>query len=225
MKLLIITQKVDKNDPTLGFFHNWITDLAKRTESIKIICLEKGFFNLPQNVVVYSLGKEEGLSKASYIINFFQHLFSIHGQYNKVFVHMNQEYVLLAGLYWKLKRIPVYLWRNHPKGNILTRLAIILSTKVFCTSTGSFTARFKKTIIMPAGIDTAMFKPKEGTIRKKYSVCMVGRVSPVKHVELGLSAINQLVKSSGQISMTVVGSPGYEDAKYYEMLQKICQHS
>src|SRR3989338_1489201 len=141
MKLLIFTQKVDLHDPILGFFHGWIEKLAERAELISVICLQKGLFNLPKNVTVYSLGKNadgrglrRGFAWIKYIVNLYRYLFLIRGSYDKVFVHMNQEYVLLVGLYWKLKNIPVYLWRNHPKGSILTRLAVLLSMKVFCTS-------------------------------------------------------------------------------------------
>ncbi len=224
MKLLIFTQKVDKKDSTLGFFHTWIEEFSKRTESISVICLEKGDFDLPKNVTVFSLGKEKGVSKFSYIKNLYSYLNLIKGSYDGVFVHMNQEYVLLAGLYWKIKKIPVYLWRNHPKGSFLTSIAVWFSTKVFCTSTDSFTARFKKTVIMPAGISLEMFKPFVGAVRKKYSVCMVGRLSPVKHNELALEAINRLVVSGTQVSLSLVGGFLDRDKKYvdelYEYVEK-----
>src|SRR3990167_7712633 len=149
MRLLIFTQKVDSMDPVLGFFHGWIKKISERALSVSVICLEKGSFDLAKNVTVYSLGKEKAVSKFRYIINLYKYLWLISGSYDKVFVHMNEEYVLLAGLYWKLKGIPVYLLRNHPYGSILTRFAVLLSTKVFCTSIQSFTTRFEKTVIMP----------------------------------------------------------------------------
>ena len=57
MKLLIITQKVDENDQLLGFFIDWIRLFSEKFERIIIICLEKGVFELPENVEVISLGK------------------------------------------------------------------------------------------------------------------------------------------------------------------------
>ncbi|MBA3733311.1 glycosyltransferase [Patescibacteria group bacterium] len=218
MKLLVFTQKVDKADPVLGFFHDWLTELSKISESVIVICLEKGQMELPKNVTVYSLGKEEKISKLLYVWNLYKYLYLIHGSYDKVFVHMNQEYVLLAGLYWKVVGIPLYLWRNHPKGNFATLLAILLSKKVFCTSAESFTARFKKTIIMPAGIDTSVFHPVEGSVRKKYSVCMVGRISPIKHIEIALESIKILVASGVQVSLSVIGSVPHKDVPYFEKL-------
>ena len=59
MKLLIITQKVDINDPVLGFFHRWLEEFAKHYEFVTVICLEKGEHRLPENVKVLSLGKEK----------------------------------------------------------------------------------------------------------------------------------------------------------------------
>lgn len=59
VKLLIITQKVDKNDDILGFFHRWLIEFAKHFEQITVICLYKGEYDLPSNVKVLSIGKEE----------------------------------------------------------------------------------------------------------------------------------------------------------------------
>ena len=227
MKLLIITQKVDKNDPTLGFFHDWIIELSKKAESVSVVCLKKGSMDLPSNVTLYSLGKSNaeqtrnrrGTMRIKYILNLYKYLSKLSGSYDKVFVHMNQEYVLLAGLYWKMKKIPVYTWRNHPNGGILTNIAVLLSTKVFSTSKASFVARFKKAVIMPVGIDVKIFKPLDGVIRKKHSVCMVGRISPIKHIELGLMALKKLIDSGVQVSLDILGPIAERDQSYANVLR------
>jgi glycosyltransferase involved in cell wall biosynthesis len=220
MRLLIFTQKVDSEDPILGFFCGWITALSKEIDTIHIICLEEGEHDLPNNVTVYSLGKEQGANKMEYIIHFWEHLYVVSGLYDKVFIHMNQEYLLLGGLYWKLRQIPVYFWRNHPYGNFLTKIAVFLSTKVFCTSKESYTARFNNTIIMPAGINTKMFRPIQEIQRKKNSVCMVGRISPIKRIDLSLKAIKLLIDSGTQISLSIIGSPLKDDLLYFDSLKK-----
>lgn len=218
MKILIFTQKVDRNDTVLGFFHDWVIRFSQKYSEVNLICLEKGEYDFPKNVKVYSLGKESGGTKFKYILNVYKLLSELEGQYDQVFVHMNQEYVLLAGIYWKVKNIPVYLWRNHPKGTLLTSVAVLLSTKVFCTSVSSFTARYKKTLVMPAGVNTDAFKQDSSVMRKKYSVCMVGRVSPVKNIELALEAINILVKEGTQVSFSVVGDTPEKDRDYHDRL-------
>jgi glycosyltransferase involved in cell wall biosynthesis len=220
MKLLVFTQKIDRNDSVLGFFHNWLSEFARKSEFITVICLEVGEVNLPKNVSVYSLGKEKGESRFVYIKNLYRYLYLIRGSYDGVFVHMNQEYVLLAGVYWKVKKIPVYLWRNHPMGNIFTRLAVLLTTKVFCTSKSAFVARFNKSTIMPVGNDSSLFASIAGVVRKKHSVLMLGRIAPIKHIELALEAINHLVLSGAQITLTIIGSSIARDIGYYNSLKK-----
>ena len=160
MKLLILTQKVDMNDAVLGFFHSWLREFAARFDSIIVVCLEEGKHELPANVRVLSLGKERsGAHKLDYIRCFYRHVWAERGNYDSVFVHMNQEYSILGGPLWKLLGKKSVLWRNHPDGSALTRLAVLLSDKVMCTSPHSFTARFAKTMIMPVGIDTDFFRP------------------------------------------------------------------
>ncbi len=98
MKLLILTQKVDKNDPILGFFHRWIEEFANHCEQVTVICLAKGKSTLPPTVSVLSLGKEAGQSRLKYLWRFYRYLWRERQNYDTVFVHMNQEYVLLGAL-------------------------------------------------------------------------------------------------------------------------------
>ena len=102
MKLLILTQKVNKDDPILGFFVRWVEEFAVHCESVVVICLEKGNYDLPSNVNVLSLGKEEGKSHFVYLLRFYTYIWSNRKEYDSVFVHMNQEYILLAGLFWRM---------------------------------------------------------------------------------------------------------------------------
>lgn len=181
MRLLVLTQRVDTQDPVLGFFHGWLEEFSKNFEKLTVICLGKGEMDLPPNVSVYSLGKEAGVSKLTYLIRFYKYIWALRHEYDAVFVHMNQEYVLLGAKHWWVMGKPVYLWRNHVKGNWLTSLAVLLSKKVFYTSPQSFTASFQKAVKMPVGIDTDFFRP--GTEpRVPHSLLFLGRIAPVKRV-------------------------------------------
>ncbi|MDO8729334.1 MAG: hypothetical protein Q7K26_05655 [bacterium] len=214
MKLLIVTQKVDRNDPILGFFHRWIEELANNFEKVTVICLGKGEFNLPR-VKVLSLGKGEGVSKLTYLFRFYKYIWGERNNYDAVFVHMNQEYVLLGWKVWFILGKKIYLWRNHAKGNLLTDLAVLLSNKVFCTSPSSYTARFKKTKIMPVGIDTNFFKPDPNIIREKNSVLLLGRISPVKKVIEFIDWVK-----SGSYRATIAGPILAEDKEYGALILK-----
>jgi len=70
-RLLIITQKVNKNDSVLSFFHAWIAEFAKHFSRVTVVCLEEGEHSLPENVSVFSLGKEKGYSRGRKIHRFY----------------------------------------------------------------------------------------------------------------------------------------------------------
>src|SRR5712664_1476031 len=142
--LLIITQKVDKNDDVLGFFHRWLEEFGKHLTPVEVICLFEGehdFISDDQgdrkiqrykNVTVHSLGKERGNSKASQLWRFWKLAWQLR-DVDRVFVHMNPIYVILGGWLWRLTGKKLYLWYNHPTGTLIARLAVMLATSVFCT--------------------------------------------------------------------------------------------
>lgn len=225
MKLLILTQKVDINDDVLGFFHGWIREFAKHCEKITVICLQKGEYDLSENVKVLSLGKEEYLGHSGVIrkfvslYRFYKYIWQERKNYDVVFVHMNQEYVLLGGLFWRLMGKKVMLWRNHPAGSFMARIAVLLSDKVFCTSKQSFTARFKKTEIMPVGIDTELFRRKPEIERDEKLILFLGRMSRIKKPDLLIRALDILNKQNVDFKALFVGDPlTADDQKYYKEL-------
>jgi glycosyltransferase involved in cell wall biosynthesis len=214
MKLLIFAQKIDVDDPVLGFFHNWILEFAKYYEFITVICLYKGKYNFPENVKVLSLGKEEGESRFKYIKNFYKYIFAEKDNYDKVFVHMNQEYVLLGGPIWNIWKKDVYMWRNHHAGSILTDLAAVFCKKVFCTSKFSYTAKYKRTVIMPVGVDMDNFQ-KELNLSRENKILFLGRISPVKKVDLFVEAMKKV-----DAQADIYGDAGEFDKEYLENLRK-----
>ncbi len=220
MRLLIITQVVDKNHSVLGFFHRWIEEFAKHCESVIVICLEKGEYDLPRNVEVYSLGKEMGVSKLKLLFRFYFLIFNLRHRYNFVFVHMNQEYILIGGFLWKLLKKKILFWRNHYDGSLLTDVASIFCDKIFCTSKSSYTARYKKTMIMPVGVDTERFKPDESIRWKPRSILFLARMSPSKRPEMLIDALSYFKKNNVDFTVSFYGSPLPHDEAYYEGLKK-----
>lgn len=226
MKLLILTQKVNINDDVLGFFHGWIKKLAEKFESIIVICLGKGEYNLPANVRVLSLGKEK-FSHNSHrfrrLALFYKYIWQERKNYDSVFVHMNQEYVILGGIFWKLFGKKIYMWRNHPAGGFLVRIAVLLSDKVFCTSPFAFVKRYKKTKTMPVGVDTEIFNfPAEGEARqgRQDSILSLGRISPIKNVDILIAALNLLKNKNINFKTKIIGDVPERDRGYYENIKQ-----
>ena len=221
MRLLIVTQAVDSEDPVLGFFVRWIEELAKRVESIEVICLKMGECNFPKNVRVHSLGKERGrASRAAYAARFLALAWRARSDYDAVLVHMNQEYVLMAGWLWKLLGKRVYMWRNHYAGSWLTSVAAAFCTNIFCTSKHSYTAKYEKTILMPVGVDTERFAPDERVARNPRSMLFLARMAPSKQPEVLIDALAELARTGQSFTASFVGSPLPRDEAYYEGLKE-----
>lgn len=219
MRLLVCTQAVDTENPVLGFFHAWLVELAKHVERIEVICLYEGAHELPSNVTVHSLGKERGRAgRVRYASRFLKLAWRLRGAYDAAFVHMNQEYILLAGPLWKLLGKRVYMWRNHYTGSWLTNLAAVFCTAVFCTSRQSYTARYRKTRLMPVGVDTDRFRPDPRMPRVPGSILFLARMDPSKDPLMLLHALRELREKGIACRATFVGSPSPGNEAYYRSL-------
>ena len=201
------------NDPVLGFFHGWIGEFAKHFEHINVVCLREGAHLLPNNVRIYSLGKESGASRLKYVARFLSFAWRLRGEYDAVLVHMNQEYILLGSVLWKLLGKKIYLWRNHYAGGLATNLAAALCDKIFCTSKFSYTAKFKKTVLMPVGIDMSIFKPLS-VERVPRSILFFSRFAPSKPPEVWSKALKILKPPGTQFKASFYGSAGPQDMAY-----------
>jgi len=225
MKLLIITQKVDKKDPILGFFHDWITEFSKHCDEVSVLCLEKGEYDLPKNVSVYSLGKEDGVSRSTYIFRFFWAIFSLRNRYDSVFVHMNYEYVILGGLFWRMWHKKVALWYVHRQRSMGLWFSEKLVNTVFTSSLESFCIQSKKTIYVGHGIDTARFVC-QSDVRDpdKTKIIHIGRITPIKNLETLILAGEILSKKIPNMSVEFFGEASSDtDKKYFEQLKKMIQ--
>ncbi len=196
MKLLIVTQVVDKNDPVLGFFHHWLEEFSKHFDSIQVICLKKGEYRLPPNVIVHSLGKEKTPStindmiyhiiyRVQYAWRFLKLVYGLRKEYDAVFVHMNPEYLALTGLDWRLMRKKIALWYTHKSVDMKLRIAEWFADIVFTASKESFRLASKKVRVMGHGIDTDYWTPDEHSMRAS-DLLSVGRLMPTKRHDLAI---------------------------------------
>ncbi len=129
-RLLFITQKIHQDDDDLAFVINWVNEFIKQGIEVKVICLERRSFD--DHFPVYSLGKEMGLPKWRWIINFYKLIFSL--SYDRVFVHMNPEWSALGGWYWRIRGVPFYLWYTHYSMSWYLRITGWLANKMFCAT-------------------------------------------------------------------------------------------
>lgn len=207
MNILIITQIVDEKDPVLGFFCDWLSRFAKRYTKVTVITLSVGSYTLPQNVEVFSLGKNEGKGRLTYLARFFSLIIKKRGEYDLVFVHMNPIYVVLAGWYWRLLGKPIFLWYTHRQIDIKLRLATLCVSRVFTASPEGFQLKTHKRVVLGHGINPLRFvcAEKRNNFSGEHSILHVGRITPIKNISVLLEAL-MLLRARGVVArVTLVG--------------------
>lgn len=260
MKLLILTQKVDKNDDVLGFMHGWISEFSKHCEKLTVIALGVGEYDLPKNVKVFSLGKEKTAdlrrmdadqmqktdeasprpslrgversettwqSKPKYLFNFYKYIWQERKNYDNVFVHMNPEYVVLGGVFWRLWHKKIGLWYMHKAVNLKLVLAEKLTNHIFSATPESFRLKTKKLHITGHGIDLTQFQEKERRSvlqNSVFKIITVGRISPIKNQNVLIEALGLLKKDypNFKFQLEIVGEANsYKDREYKNLIKKL----
>lgn len=221
MRLLIVTQAVDERDPVLGFFVRWIQEFASHTESIEVVCLREGHYTLPRNVRVHSLGKERGrptLSSFAYALRFLTLSWRLRHEYDVVFVHMNPEYLDIAGWLWRLLGKRTVLWYTHKHVDLKLRIAVSFADAVCSASKESFRLKTPKLRIMGHGIDTERFVLcAQRETGDTFRLVSIGRIAPVKGYELMFDALEKL--GSEYELVLIGGTVTPADEAYLETLK------
>lgn len=228
VKLLIVTQAVDTEDPALGFFVRWVEEFAKHAERIEVICLKEGKHDsLPANVRVHSLGKENPprlWRRLRYAIRFKLLAWRLRHDYDAVFVHMNSEYVVLAGILWRLLGKHIGLWYVHRNVDLKLRIAAILTNDIFTASREGFRLATTKLHIVGHGIDTAAFRAPIRPLGTPVRIVSVGRITPIKNLGTLIEAIALLRDRGIDTTATLIGAPVHpSDQVYLESLQELAE--
>lgn len=232
-RLLVCTQEMNIKSTTLGFMHSWVIKLAQKYDQVIVVCLFAAEYDLPENAKVISLGKEgygkEFLNKNSlvkkiitrikYVFNFYKAIIKERKNYDKVFIHMNEEYGFLGGPFWKLSDKKVVMWSNHYMGNWMKDLAGKYCTQVFYTSRFSYTAnknKFPQGIQMPVGVDVESLNTSEVFEVPENSVLFLARLDPSKKPEIILHALKKLQDENISFVMDFVGGVSKDKWPNYE---------
>lgn len=220
MRLLVITQVMDMEHPILGFFHRWVEELAKYCEEVQVICLQEGKHQLPVNVFVHSLGKEKGRGRWHILFSFYQLIWRLRKNYDNVFVHMNQIYVLLGALFWRVLSKKVALWYAHGTVSPSLWLATHLTNYIFTSTPEGFRISTKKCVIVGQGIDTGLFTTVIKLSNDKLRLVTVGRVSAAKNIDTLLRACAHLKEQRIRFNFKIVGAATTIAEQEYEKTVK-----
>lgn len=190
MKLLIVTQNVDKTDPILGFFHQWVEEFSKRIDKVVVVGQKVGEHSFSNNVHVESLQKEHGKSLASQVLRSYALFWKHRKDYDAVLVHMTPVWILIGAPLWIVMRKRMYLWYEVKRGSWKLGIAMKLVRKVFAATEHGIPHASKKLVVVGHGIDTNVFaKTVEHT---NGPVVTLGRVTRIKNYDVILRCFAEL---------------------------------
>lgn len=228
MEIVYVNFKTDVGDGVLGFCAGWVARMARRVDRVHLITLELGRANLPENVTVFSLGREKGYSKPRQFFRFYTHLLRLFMSrpIDAVFVHMAYRYVIYAWPVARLFGIPLAFFYAHKAVTPGLRAALRLARAAMSPDPFSLRIADPKIRRLGHGIDTDVFYPgsREPSPDTPFVIATVGRIAPAKDAASLIRAARRLKdKWNGRaFTLKFVGGPLLErDHAYLEEMKKL----
>jgi glycosyltransferase involved in cell wall biosynthesis len=217
LRLLLFNLAVDETHPALGFASAWITALAERVAHVEVITMLEGPADLPDNVVVRSVGKERGWGEARRTVEFYRHLRAASaGGVDVCFSHMMPLFTVMGGPLLRMRGVPIVTWFAHPKLTRQLKLAHRLSDRMVTSVAEAYPYRRDKLIVVGQGIDITRFAPAPERVADPPLVLYTGRLSPAKGVHTLLGAVRGAIDGGAPpFRVAVVGGPGVSSDEAY----------
>ena len=229
MRLMVLTQVLDLDDPILGFAHGWMAALAKHVDRLIVAPLKAGRFDLPDNVEVRSLGKERGGSTVDRLRSFRRVVGGAcrEGDVDAILAHMVPRYAVYAAPFAKPRGVPLFLWYTHKGVDWSLRMAEPLIRRAYTASEKSFRLPSRKKVVTGHGIDTDWFTPPDNgaSIDDPVEVVVVGRIAPAKDPLVLVEALGRLKSDGLTLRASFVGDTLLDEHDAYkrDVLRRISE--
>jgi glycosyltransferase involved in cell wall biosynthesis len=189
MKLVVVTQRVDPDDPALGATVPMLRALAARVDELVVLTLVSREAGLPANVRVKEIAAPSQLLRGARFAAALAP--ELRTRPVAVLAHMSPIYAVLAAPLVRPLRIPLLLWFTHWRSSQLLRAAERVSTRVLTVDRTSFPFASPKVTPIGHGIDVEALPcvAREDPLR----LLALGRTSPAK----GLDTIVDAARMAG----------------------------
>jgi glycosyltransferase involved in cell wall biosynthesis len=217
VKLIVITQRVDPDDPALGATVPKLRALAERVDELVVLALDAVPTAFPPNVRVKLFGAPTQLQRG---LRFVAALApELRRRPVAVLAHMAPIYAVLAAPLVRARGAPLLLWFTHWRRSPTLRLAERLSTRVLSVDARSFPINSRKLVAVGHGIeigDLPLVSPHDGTLR----LLALGRTSPAK----GLVALVEAVAALPGVTLEICGpSLTAEESRHRDDLLRLIE--
>ena len=222
MKTLIIYNlETDLDSKVLAAAHDWVEAFALQVDKVFVYSTHVGRVSLPPNVVVIDLGGGSFLKRLialSKLIISFLNAF----KYRRdlcVFHHMSPRTLLIVGPLFKLTKIKQGLWYSHSKKSPSLKYAQIFADRIFTSTPSSIPISNSRVRYVGHGIKSQrLVDALIGSTLKREGIIALGRIVPVKNIELAILAISK--SGFKDLQLDCVGPQDAEN-EYVESLRTI----
>src|SRR3989338_880847 len=147
MKLLAVARKIDRQDHAAGFMYGWMKAISREVDELMVICLERGDCQgIGKNVIVESMGGEEGVGKLKKLLNYRKLLKEFLPQVDAMIVFQNPIYAILAGGLARRYHKKMVMWYAHGHAGFDLKLASRFVDLFLTSSSPGFRLKTKKPI-------------------------------------------------------------------------------
>ncbi|MEZ6013851.1 MAG: glycosyltransferase [Planctomycetota bacterium] len=205
MKLVFVTQVLDRGDAVLGFVHRWVQGLAACAERVRVLALEVGDTSgLPANVDWRVLGRRGHLARWFRYRSLLGEALRRDG-FDALLTHMVPRYSLVAAGPARRAGVPHFLWYTHAGVDGRLIRAARLVDGVFTASEESLRIETPRKIVTGHGIDVAHFAADTGAAVSPPRLLSVGRLTPSKDPLTVLEALALLVGAGRDVHLDWAG--------------------
>lgn len=208
MKLVVVTQRVDPDDPALGATVSMLRALAERVDELVVLTLVAREAGLPANVRVKTFAAStQALRGARFVAALAPEL---RRRPVAVLAHMSPIYAVLAAPLARPLRIPLLLWFTHWRSSKLLHAAERVSTAVLTVDRRSFPLESAKVHAIGHGIDVAAIPCVEQSSGPLHLLAL-GRTSAAK----GLGTLVEAVKLVDGVELELRGPSLTDEERAY----------
>ncbi len=205
--LILFNIETDENSKYLSANLDWIESLATQFDLVNVYSTHVGKFTVPSNVIIQELGGGSAFKRMRGFIKLIKCMVMIikNRKNSVVLYHMVTRVPTIISLSLKLAGVKQGLWYSHSSKSLSLKWVVKNVNYIFTPTKSSFPIESHKVITTGHGISSKNFSNLQKSSRK--GVISVGRVVPIKQIELFISAYSCLsIKERGEFSpLTLVG--------------------
>ncbi len=225
MRLLFLTQTLDRQDAVLGFVPRWIDSFAARVERVRVVALSIGDLSgLASNVDVRVVGRKGTIRRYLRFRSFLREAL-VKDRFETVLAHMIPRYSIVAAAPARRAHARHFLWYTHGAVDDRLRKAEHVVDGIFTASEESLRLESPKKIVTGHGIDLEHFDARGTIALGPPRLLSVGRMTPSKDPLTLIESLAELRAEGRDLHLDIVGGglAAGDDAYENKVRERIAQ--